>query len=780
MRVVDAVFFFLRAAAPPGPVDSLLSCVSTPASGPPPLETNLSLLLPAIRFIPPPEEICIACWVIQLINYRIRRNKDVRFRGVQKVPSLIPMKSFWLCDLCTRELRKKHKSFKYACCFINCMTQQAIHISSGGGMNRMAGNKRERLVSSGGGPEAGVETQDSSESTGPGGAAARRKKKTASTTRIQHVPSQPELVCEGVFADEYAPRGDQSYSRKDHSLSLLCRNFVQHYRAGGDDGDGVVCLDVAAKRLDVERRRIYDVVNVLESLRILTRICKNRYRWNGTDHLPGTFDLIQKGAEIEEQERKELFGDELELLEIDRHPTKRRKRSDLMEEDAKDSSSGGAALGEEDSAGVDIVPIEGSGRPGKPATKSEGRKEKSLKSLSEKFLGLLLLRSDEPVSLEEAAKTMMLTELCIGNGLLNSTGEQSVDGEDMASGDDRTRVLGEKRIVREIEKGEKIALANAYKNMINDPRRLKTKVRRLYDIANVLSAMDLIQKRPLRETRKPAFQWFGLRDGNVLLGDASEGPYLRWKMVDVGNSSSSTDATRGMGTKSMTSRASGRRTKSRGDGGGRHVSSSIGADVEPSLSSLPHDVLSSSLPVPPLPLAETRSSEPQTVVDRSRSYRPFSFSFGAGESTAAQATALPAPSSISSGVATSTATASSHLPIKKKRIAEMRAEAESATVNALSDGKSVKVKRDGTETKGKPEEKRNPVPQPEIIRSPDDSGGLRVRIGDKFEMMIPIPPTKDPAEMHQYLERVKEATCREYAKWYEQSGGEETGDSSTK
>ena len=41
-----------------------------------------------------------------------------------------------------------------------------------------------------------------------------------------------------------------------------------------------------------------------------------------------------------------------------------------------------------------------------------------------------------------------------------------------------------------------------------DESKLKTKVRRLYDIANVLAALNLIEKTSL-ETRKPAFRWVG-------------------------------------------------------------------------------------------------------------------------------------------------------------------------------------------------------------------------------------------------------------------------------
>ena len=43
-----------------------------------------------------------------------------------------------------------------------------------------------------------------------------------------------------------------------------------------------------------------------------------------------------------------------------------------------------------------------------------------------------------------------------------------------------------------------------------DQAKLKTKVRRLYDIANILSSLRLIEKTHLTDSRKPAFRWLGV------------------------------------------------------------------------------------------------------------------------------------------------------------------------------------------------------------------------------------------------------------------------------
>lgn len=42
-------------------------------------------------------------------------------------------------------------------------------------------------------------------------------------------------------------------------------------------------------------------------------------------------------------------------------------------------------------------------------------------------------------------------------------------------------------------------------------QKLKTKIRRLYDIANVLHSIGLIEKSHAENSKKPAFRWVGLQ-----------------------------------------------------------------------------------------------------------------------------------------------------------------------------------------------------------------------------------------------------------------------------
>ncbi|CAL8090712.1 unnamed protein product [Orchesella dallaii] len=69
-------------------------------------------------------------------------------------------------------------------------------------------------------------------------------------------------------------------TRLDSSLSALTRRFVTLIPDGGS-----LDLNSAAKSLQVQKRRIYDITNVLEGIGILTKKSKNNIQWS--DKLSG-------------------------------------------------------------------------------------------------------------------------------------------------------------------------------------------------------------------------------------------------------------------------------------------------------------------------------------------------------------------------------------------------------------------------------------------------------------------------------------------------------------
>ena len=88
-------------------------------------------------------------------------------------------------------------------------------------------------------------------------------------------PAGAGIMCEyiRVHAGSRMDAAELAYSRKDKSLGLLCESFLREY---GQGGPTVISLDQAALKLGVERRRIYDIVNVLESVEIVERQQKNQ------------------------------------------------------------------------------------------------------------------------------------------------------------------------------------------------------------------------------------------------------------------------------------------------------------------------------------------------------------------------------------------------------------------------------------------------------------------------------------------------------------------------
>ncbi|PWZ25065.1 E2F transcription factor-like E2FE [Zea mays] len=228
-----------------------------------------------------------------------------------------------------------------------------------------------------------------------------------------------------------------AYSRKDKSLGLLCSNFVVLYNR--DDVESIG-LDEAAKCLGVERRRIYDIVNVLESVGILVRKAKNRYTWIGF----GGVSISLR--ELKERALREKSG--LAPLQ-----TEQQSAATISEDEDDDTLANPGAYIETERLSQTVD--KPSGKPGasRCRLRSDHRKEKSLGLLTQNFVKLFLTMEVDTISLDEAAK------LLLGEG--------------------------------------------------HEETNMRTKVRRLYDIANVLSSLNLIEKIHQGDSRKPAFRWLG-------------------------------------------------------------------------------------------------------------------------------------------------------------------------------------------------------------------------------------------------------------------------------
>jgi hypothetical protein len=74
---------------------------------------------------------------------------------------------------------------------------------------------------------------------------------------------------------------------QDHSLINICSRMLHIHEghAAGCTPVRTAAIATMSTVLNVKRRRIYDIVNVLQGLRVTTRSEQGHYRWNGTDHV---------------------------------------------------------------------------------------------------------------------------------------------------------------------------------------------------------------------------------------------------------------------------------------------------------------------------------------------------------------------------------------------------------------------------------------------------------------------------------------------------------------
>ncbi|XP_031401743.1 transcription factor E2FA-like [Punica granatum] len=114
--------------------------------------------------------------------------------------------------------------------------------------------------------------------------------------------------------------------RYDSSLGLLTKKFINLIKHAED---GVLDLNKAAETLQVQKRRIYDITNVLEGIGLIEKKLKNRIQWKGLDaSRPGEID--------------ESFGSlqaEVDALSIEEHRLDQRVRE--MQERLRDLSEDG-------------------------------------------------------------------------------------------------------------------------------------------------------------------------------------------------------------------------------------------------------------------------------------------------------------------------------------------------------------------------------------------------------------------------------------------------------
>ncbi|CAL8471637.1 g11179 [Coccomyxa elongata] len=110
------------------------------------------------------------------------------------------------------------------------------------------------------------------------------------------VPSQLTRACsEGTDANQgrckCGKRISAAHPPCKSELMLLCEKFQARF-GQPQASPALILLNEAAIELAVPRRRLYDIINVLEAVEIVTRTGKLAYEWKGLKHLPQLLDRL--------------------------------------------------------------------------------------------------------------------------------------------------------------------------------------------------------------------------------------------------------------------------------------------------------------------------------------------------------------------------------------------------------------------------------------------------------------------------------------------------------
>ncbi|KAL4705026.1 hypothetical protein ACJJTC_009814 [Scirpophaga incertulas] len=95
---------------------------------------------------------------------------------------------------------------------------------------------------------------------------------------------------------QYPTPPSSAVHRKEKSLQILCDRFLELYPLH-INGSIEMQLDCTAARLGVEKRRMYDIINILEAMQCAVHKRKNTYLWYGGTRLNAFLKMLKKEGE---------------------------------------------------------------------------------------------------------------------------------------------------------------------------------------------------------------------------------------------------------------------------------------------------------------------------------------------------------------------------------------------------------------------------------------------------------------------------------------------------
>ncbi|XP_065334280.1 cap-specific mRNA (nucleoside-2'-O-)-methyltransferase 1-like [Cloeon dipterum] len=239
---------------------------------------------------------------------------------------------------------------------------------------------------------------------------------------------------------------DDPNLRKNKSLLAICKKFLELYPLDLPPGTNTdIPLEVLAEKLNLSRRRLYDIINVMESLQMAVKVTKKLYRWYGLRNVKKLMDQLKQLSDQNRLQELDNLDPGYLSSNLPITPCETESPSEKLLQNLLEAKT-----------------VKESPEPKRPRI----WKNKSLGGTCLKFLTLFFKK--ETISLEWAGWVL----LC---------GEDEDNADSKSDGD-----------------------ADATKQLCN-------KIRRIYDVVNVLTAVGLVCKLPPKECtrRRPFYRYCG-------------------------------------------------------------------------------------------------------------------------------------------------------------------------------------------------------------------------------------------------------------------------------
>ena len=96
------------------------------------------------------------------------------------------------------------------------------------------------------------------------------------------IADSPDRFYSGSARRSASGPGHGKKQRQENGLVELTKKFIDLIKRAPEQ---CVDLNEAVGKLEVQKRRIYDITNVLEGIGLIAKYKKNKIRWAGTDQV---------------------------------------------------------------------------------------------------------------------------------------------------------------------------------------------------------------------------------------------------------------------------------------------------------------------------------------------------------------------------------------------------------------------------------------------------------------------------------------------------------------